>query len=281
MAKSETQTFLAFIMVGILCIGFVGVWYVDAYYEQQEPTEILWVSDSSSDTDLGYTLENPPFATWDYVHTGQIVGWTGSPYTFETYNRTGVYIGNNTWSYSANETTGNYHNQARWYFDMPNIENWIITDVNVSFSTNGDSDLEFVMGFDYPIDYNVDYDAPYKRGTAIDHVYSFSPTNDHYFRNVSVPLETALDINNNVNNIPNVNPMYVFSLIDADDDGLSAFAFTISITIHGYKVDATSMIDQISIIIGASVGINIVAIIYLTDKYDIGGYVRDIPKRRK
>lgn len=280
MVKSQTQTFLAFVMIGILLIGFVGVYYVDAYYETNGDAVVLWESDSDAETNVGYTLTNTPYLTWDYAHTGQMVGWTGSPYVFETYNRTAVYTGNNTWTYSANETDGNYHNNARWIFEIPNIENWVIDSVNVSFSTNGDTDLQFSMAVNYPINYDVDYDRTEPRGTLIDAVYSFTPTDNYYFRNVSVPLATALDINNNVNNIEGVNPVFEFSM-NGGNDGLSAWAFSISIVINGYRIDTTSMIDQISIVIGISVCLNVIAIVYLTDEIDLGGYTKDIKKVRK
>lgn len=278
--KSNTQTFLAFIFAAILSIGFIGVYYVDAYYESNGTSVILWQTDSDANPNRKIVYVNSPYEQADYYGTVQIEGETGIPYIFNVYNRTAVYTGNNTWTYAANETGGNYRNRAMYVFDLPNTENWIIKSVNYSFSTNGDSDLAFGLSIDYPISNKIDYESTYKKGTILDTVFSFTPIDNHYYRNLTVPLATSLDIVDNSVNIPNNSPVLTFYIDDVDADGLSAWAFTIDIEINGYPLDATSMNDQINLVIGGSAILNIIAVFFLTDEIDIGGFKKDLKKRR-
>lgn len=283
MAKSSINaTMLTALFLAIMLAGFGAVAYVSYDYDLARESELVYTTNTDiSPNGQYYDLVNAPFTTWDYVSTGQLSAFTGSPYQFYTYNRTAVYSGNDTWTYSSNETLGNYHNNARWLFPIENIDNWIIHSVNLSFSTPSDTDLEFVYAINYPIDNIVDYEATYKRGVAFEHIYSFSPTDNHYYRNYSVPLSTALEILDVSKELKDLaSPVFEFSLVDKDKDGMSAFAFSMSIQIYGEKINTWSISDTLTMVIVGSGIVNVSIAVLMLDSVDIGGYVRDLPKKR-
>lgn len=281
--SSSNATMLTALFLAIMLAGFGAVAYVSYDYDMAKETELLYTTDSSHNpTGEYYELVNAPFLTWDYIATGQNSAFTGSPYQFYTYNRTAVYSGNDTWTYSSNETTGNFHNQARWLFPIENIENWVISSVNLSFSVPSDTDLEFAYSITYPINNQIIYDDEYKSAVGFETIYSFTPTDNHYYRNYSVPLTKALEILDSTRELDGIaTPIFEFALTDKNNDGLGAFAFSMSVQIYGEKIDTWSISDTLAVVIAGSGIVNVSIAVLMLDSVDIGGYVRDLPKRSK
>jgi len=283
--NSAKQTVLAFIFAGTILMGFVGVYYVDNY-TGPEPT-ILWESDSAAVSEgVGFATLNMPYTTFEGIWTGQSVTYPTTPsFTFENYNRTTVYLGNNTWSMASNHSAASNDAYTHWCFEIPELENWIIDGINISFSTPaGETNLEFGTTIYYPVDGSIDRDLTYNNGIQIDRVYSFTPTDNFYVRNLTVPLYTALEVQDaSLQEIDEVkvSPILVFTLLEiTDNDGINAYASTIKITITGEPISGWSQANMISLIIGASIVANVIVGVFLTDDYDVGGKVKDLRNRR-
>lgn len=272
MPKSPSQTFLAFILAGILSLGFVGVWYVDTYTNGNEIPETLY----STDSDVifsNFTLSDFPYSTWDYLITGRYVK-SGSD--FLIYEKTPVYSGNDTWLINSNYSANGQ--MVQYVFNVPNLENWLITSINFTTSIPTDSDLRIAMGFIHEDDSDISYDNQITNLLYNSNEVE-SETGSTFTKNLAIPLNTALDINSHANNRP-IHTMQ-FQMLDDDLDGGLDFAFSLTLQIKGTRIDATSTIDQINYVVGASVGINLIAIVYLTDQFDVGGYTKALKKGRK
>lgn len=280
------QTILAFVFVAVLMLGYTGVWYVDSYHQPTTEPSVIWETDS--DVVFGqYTKENIGYSTWVDTQTSQNVGFnTQIPFSFYSYNRTAVYQGNNSYAVSFNTTTTSYACNNIIVMELPNADEFIITSINYSFTYSGESDIILSSGVSYTdgitniMDYAVS--PPNLRNTNI--FADYEPADIEfvdgvwYNRTIDVPLVKGLEISDNA---VGKNTFIELGFADSVGDGIAGHVCNFKIEITGENVSTYSKGNIVDLIVGISIIANIFVIIYLTDEIDIGGYVKDIRKRRK
>lgn len=262
----QTAVFMTAIFTVLMLTGFVGVYAVDYEWKQNYPSERLFITDGDTQfVTIDYDPDSYPDPYYPDLQTCQRELLSGTPMQ---YNRTAVYTGNNTYSIAVNETSGS-SNSALMVMEIPNVENWIMSDIWINMSKNTDPDITLSATLIY-------YDDIHIYTNPSDQIYLNyavgSTTGTDYETHLSIPLATALSINNNANQFDNVALMVIFK--DKDNDGLSAFAWEMTLTIDGQKTSDMSIADTVSWVLGGSVVINIIAIAYMTDGLDI------IPKKK-
>lgn len=244
----------------LMLAGFIGVYAVDYEWQNNYPNEELFITDGDAsfvvvEHGIGY-----PDPYYYDLQTSQRVFKDSVPMQ---YNRTAIWDGNTTYSMAVNETDG-ASNSAIFVIDMPNVQNWVISEVWVNMSKNADPDLTLQIAI-YSFDSVHDYTDPVNN---IFTSYSVGGVAGlEYSTGISVPLATALTVNNDANE--HTDNVMVISLQDKDHDGLSAFAWDMEITIKGQKTSEMSISDTVAWVIGGSCVLNIVAILYMTDGIDI------------
>lgn len=283
--SSPMQTFMAFIFIAIICIGFVGVAYVENLYNTEKKTELLWVSDSSME------FFNKPYGG-DLVfadiwfHNSCIRVKDASTY-YQT-NLTSVYMGNNTWVSSVPNsptiiTSGSRHAIMR--FSMPNMANWLIQKININTTLNGDSDNKFSYGFDHtkPNVIEGKLSDPIYSGDAIGLTLRNANVGSltEYESDHTLNLLQSLEIYQDANDLIYTDDCFYMSVQDVDLLYLTNWIWEYSIEIYGEKINNISIIDNLSIVIGISIAVNVIAIVYMSDKIDLGGFVKHLPKRKR
>lgn len=277
---SQTQTVLATVFMVSMLLGFVAVAYIDYEYQNNGDITLLWESDSSTEFS-SYNHVNMESDWFDYSCNGQFVAFEPMPYSYCEYNRTAVYSGNNTWTYSCNETFGDYRNYNTWVISLPNLKSWIITDMNITVSTPGDSGLELDFSIIYPIANELDRDRTDRLTTRLylDYSLTTDPTETY---NYDVPLNKALEIFDSCNSNENIEPVLSLSTYDITPwGGISEYAYSISVEIYGEQVSGWSLSDSTFTALAGATCLNVVIVIYMTDEIDVGGYVKNIQKRRR
>lgn len=270
--KNGTQTFLAFIFAIVLSIGFIGVWYVEAYYDLNGDWDLLFETDSETEFPIIEYGESYPTVYYPSLRNSQRE-LRGSDYL--QYNRTAVYSGNNTYSMAVNSTDGN-RNTVAYLIEIPNANRWTISNLIINMTRNTDTDINFEISFIHwntvleDDDLETDIYLSYGIGSA---------TGEDYNLNRSIPLESAIELYDNANAYSNT-ALYI-TYADQDFDGLTGFAWEMKVTIYGEQLTGWSKLDSVNLAIGFADGILIVACVFLTDAIDVGGFVRDLPKRKR
>lgn len=263
--KNEKQAVLSTIFILVLIGGFVGVWYVDAYYEDGNST-LLFESDSNTEFGSYNFVGNPTY--FPSLKTCQRISTN-----YLQYNRTPAYIGNNTYLISLNDTNANF-NSGYIVIDMPNLDSWIIDKIIVNSTENDDPSYRFISSFiSSPLPaWNLDKNV----GVSVIDFYG-AGGNNWINTTETVSLTEGLEIYQNAQGTQSILAIQFY------DDGAdwNGFAWEFHIEIYGEKITGWSKLDATNLVIASCGTINIIVGIFMTDQIDVGGYVKDLQKRRK
>lgn len=258
--------------------GFYLVSFVNASFENGTSETVVFQSNSAVDF-AEIEREEAPAWAYDYMVSGYYLV-VGS--TMENYTKTPVYLGNNTWTMSINGTDETVDNFAQYMIEIPNLDEFLITEITINQSVNTDSDLEqnvviycsdgeyitygqhsdHIVGTPYSLK---DIDAIEEDGWA------------NYTETVS--LADALNVYDSATNGKHY---YLgIRMYDKLDDGMEEFAWNIEIEIKGKQIAQYNIVQQMEFVAGLYFVILLGTFVITNDEIDIGGYVNDIPDRKK
>lgn len=276
--KGSEQAFLGVFLALILSLAFVGAAYVDNYMNGQN-TVLLWDTDDT--TEFGsFEQINTPSSTYDFVATGQNAKF-GSVWL--SWNRTAVYLGNETWACSFNTTEGPNGNINVIVLEIPDLENMIIDNIVYNITTNGEPDNVIISTFGLvdsatnimdhdngPVEIINFIDGAPPDPLYIDGIW--------YNRTVDMDLQDSIGLYQALNNGKKGYLMIFYGEDPAAGD-FDGWACKFKVEVYGERVTGWSKVDTVNLVIGLSIMCNVIAAIYIQDQYDVGGYVKDIKKR--
>ncbi len=263
------QTMLAAIFMVVMLLGFGSIAYISKSYTVNGEYEALYITDS--DTEFG-AIEYPSTNAYPSLNTCQR-GSIGAE-RFQ-HNRTPVYQGNNSWVISIN-STGYISNTGLFVINLPNTENWIIKNIVVNMTKNTDADIRVYGKL-----------TSYSTNLVSEQIYNifYDDTSAHtvvgttYNKNISIPLNTAINIQNNANNKKNT--ILELAYDDTLDDGIGAFAWELKIEVFGERIADWSINDTIFGALAGATALNILCAVYMTDAIDVGGFSKALKSKRR
>lgn len=278
--NSGKQKALAFIFAIVMVLGFAVIWATAEYYESSNERELLFVSDSNTEFINSTISSDYTYYESTYIETHARTFKSG---LVNHTSLTPAYLGNNTWGMTCPEYNDIPYVSVDYYvqMDLPNLDSWIVTDFVYNFSLDETADYDggyTFLHFDSPFPATIYGSA--STPTAETHIatyYDFSGVDEH---NVSVSLEKALKIYDNSQG-KEYTSLEIGFVADDPTTALDGFAYTFSVKIYGYKQTTTTLETVLTWGLAGTTILNVVVIIFMTDTYDIGGFVRDIPKRRR
>lgn len=275
------QSFLALVFAGILLINFGLVGLIAYEYEadgQSDETVVFQTDVETTYPEYQFGLATGHPDLWTKRTSEKVAGTLGVHSTYEQYNYTPAFLGNDTWAISI--PTRSYAPDVDFHrvdvvMDLPNLDNFIITHVDINLSLPGDADQYVTWAIAYteipivsnPADISIlELETPYNNEVE-------------YIGDVDVPLTESVKIWDGAqqNNIY----MFIIEIGDTTGDGMTGWAFTWSVTITGRKVTGWTINDSLSVALGVGVVMNVLAVAYMSDELDIGGYVKDIRQRQR
>ena len=271
--NSGNDKILTVAFVIAILIGFYMVSLVSASFESAEGNITLFKSDSSTNF---IKLEREGYITPYWANMSSSVNLEEGG-NFYTYDKTPVYLGNDTWSMSCNDTLTGQRGFYYYVIELPNMENWLISEVIINQTTNADSDLRFDVRIISAETLNT-----FVNGQPVNHILTDnSAGGSSLFMNetIDIDLATSLDIYDNA--INGVQNYIVIAQDDISDDGLTGFAWNIEIEIIGQNQATYNIIQQLNLVMGIANTINICVIVFMTDEIDLGGFVNDIPNKKR
>lgn len=275
--NTVTDKVLTIVFVLSMILGFYLVHIVSASYEQIDENEVLFRSDSSTHfpqidiVDIG-------FNSWEYWATGYYFK-TDTP-NYNNFTKSPVYLGNNTWSYSVNGSTESSVQFALYVIELPNLDKWIINEMNINQTVNTDSDLTISWSITSLAKANeLVYSESGIRTTGLYNDVSAGGSSIYYNVSEDIPLSTALNIHDKAQD--SIQHYLLIQVYDTNQDGLGAFAWNIDMSIEGKPIDNYNLVQQLELGLGVASVINIMVIIYMTDSIDLGGTFNDIPDKKR
>lgn len=273
MVKKKNGTgnkILTIVFVFSIVIGFYLVSVVNGNYTDKRDIELLYQSDSTTEF---LTLTANPLINYNLMTTG-IYDIVPDPYI-----KLPVYLGNETWSMSVNDTSYSY-GYAMFVVALPNLDSWIIDNMVFNITKGAPSDESFAVWIVNSktigiLNGNTDIQLKIFEDNV-----AFALADGYYNRTIDLTLNEALEIHDLTNN--GVQPYMLIRVRDqVSPAGLEAFAFTFKMTMEGRKVDTYNIIQQLEVALFLSTSLNILCIVYMTDEIDIGGYINDIPDNKR
>lgn len=263
---------LAIVFMLTIITGFYAVHYVADNYENGSDSTLVFTSDSGINfptiEKLAYPYETPDnFTTALELHDG-------IPYF--SYPKTPVYLGSETWSISINSTSASKDGSAFYVIELPNLENYLIDEITINQTKNNDADLKCGVSI---ISVN---DDTFTFGDPISQIFSTNSagsSSDYYNLSLDLSLGEALDVYDLAQG--KERHFIRVNLADQLDDGMSAWAWEIEITITGKQIAQYNLPQQISMALLGSIILNVIVMVYMTDSVDWGGYVNDIPDKKR
>lgn len=275
MTKNKSiDKILAVVFTMAMLSTFIFAYLVQAGFENDTEEIILYASDSSASFP-SLTLDKTPI-TYGYHSSGyyQHIGAT-----YFNYSKTPVYSGNDTWAMAINGSTLTTSQFGMYVFDIPNLEDWVITEITINQTKNQDTDLYEDWAFNFLAVDGVIGDDDVGQYVFINN--GAGNTNTYANRTVLIPLSEALEIRENAGK----HSQSVFSIIhkDKNSDGLSGWAWEMEIEIKGKKIATYDVSNYLMISVIAGNVIMFTVFVFMSDDIDIGGKRNDIPdkKRRK
>lgn len=265
-----TQRALAFVFAMAIIVSFALVYWVDYEYKSEVDNEVLFTTDSATDfLTLDYTR-----ADYYDVRTSGVYEKLGA--NWYNYSKNPVFLGNNTWSMSVNETTSTVEAFAWYVIELPNLDKWAINDITVNLTKNTDSDLTFSL-----------FIGTLPTAGVIDNANSYSDiqiyqdttmgaiSGIYYNKTVTLDLATALNVYDNAK----ANNQYhiVVKVNDKDADGLSAYSFKLNMEITGKRITNFDVEESLSIVLAIDVIMLTVVFAFMDDDIDFGPTTKDLP----
>lgn len=265
------QKLLAFVFAFVMVIGFALVYYVEAEFNDDTEDIVLF----SSDTNANFlTITETSSSVWDERTTG-LYSVIGSSYF--TYDKSPVYIGNDTWTISSNVTTDSSFIQ--YMMELPDMDNWIMKNITLNITIPDDTDLTLFVYVYSGISENVVSATDGETQVFLDYGLS-APTNEYYNRTIDLSLAESVDLYDKAQS--GVQHYIGIIIKDANLDGFdNAFSFNMRCEIVGENVETFSLNDTIVMVLIISVSMKLVTMLYMTDSIDIGGMFNDIPDKRR
>ena len=280
MSKSNVQQqVLALVFALSLLLGFGLIAVTAEYYEYSNTKELLFISDSNTEFITTSVSDNYIYSDESAIDT-HARSLKGVDVTFISLNPT--YLGNNTWAISV-PTFDNppyVFCDAYYQMNLPNMERWMLTDVFMNWTvgtqvyTTGTTILHFNEPF------------PLTNGGSASDKTAETPLFINYgltnpiTTNYQVPLSKALKINQDCQNKQYTSlecAVFIPSLIVPWE----GFAWTFTVEIFGYKQTANSLTGLLILSLSIGTISNIAVMIFMTDRVDLFGYKRDIPRKRR
>ena len=270
--KAVKQSMLTALFLAVMLAGFGAIAYVEYDYAQTTQPIQLFVSDDNTvfpvipaytDYNGWYSLRNAQYerTNFDGLQT----------------NKTAVYAGNNTYVMSIDIMNTLFYKYATYVIELPELDNWLITSINLTTTLNIDTDLRSEI---YIHHHTGDYDRTNPSHKTIVYQNNGEGGAETYKeKDIAVPLSKAVEVYDGCQN-QDVKALE-FMLYDKDQNGFGAFSWEFSIEIHGEILSGWSSHDTVVAILVISGTANILIALVMTDGLDIGGYVRNLPKRRK
>lgn len=276
--STGTQILLTFVMTVVLLSGFGLVFAVDYYYTNLNgTTDEIELFTTDSNTEYPVTDYIPTFVGNRYFdsQTGQRMG-KGSDWI--QFNRTPAYLGNDTWSASINNTVA--MEPYGWqYFSIQNslfdVDTWVLTKITVNLTLNADTDLRVATSLDCLNTFSDPADTT--QGNILFHDTTVSGVT-YYNKTYTIPLSVALTIFDTAQE--RTDYLLFCNIYDKDADGLTAWACQWKITLHGRIVSGWNEQTSVSVALLGAISMNVIVGIYALDQFDIGGAVRDLPRRK-
>lgn len=262
---------LTVIFVIAILTGFYLVSLVDANFENEKDNVLLYESDSSANF---LTLDSSLVNEWGLTTTG-VYESLGSEY--QTYAKIPVYLGNNSWTFSVNETidTSSF---AYYVIELPNMDDWLIT--NITYSMNKQSALEmelFVRIFSLETPNVI---IATDKGIEVLHSPTFGSVAEWKNNTIDINLATALEIHDIAQDGTQYYLLYVIR-DTGGTSGLDSMSWDMSTVITGKQIATYNIVQQMELVLVIAIIFNVVVIIFMTDEIDIGGFVNDIPDKKR
>lgn len=276
--QAINQIWLSFIFMVVILGNFFTVAGITYFYESNGKSDIipLYESDSNSEfAHVNYGLSypiNPDKDAFSNYTSGYFHTETIPPHYRFSYEKNPAYTGNNTWGIAINTTTGALSNAlARIVFDIPDCKNWIITDIDINTTLSSDIDnrlLVAITNFKNPTEITEHL------GTGLYNVVQ--PAITSLDLHIDVTTVKALKIHSDSQERPHNSLDIVIS--DDSSDGMTGFAFQISVIISGYQAGGWDL--ETSLLISTTLWniLIILVIIYSLDMFDLGGFVKTLKK---
>lgn len=265
---------LTVIFVVSILLGFYLVSVVNTSFENVNDTVVLFKTDSTTEfIDADYI--NPPvFATWDGIYNAYHLNVGGS---FYNYTKSPVYLGNDTWTMSINGSAHSETQFGQYVIALPNMDDWIISDITINQTINTDTDLTSEWGIYSSATLNkYNYNI---LGEIVFDDDSIGALTDYHNETLSLDLSTALNVQDKASD--GIQHYLVIRSIDKDSDGLGAWAWNIEVVIEGKQIATYNIQQNLNLALGIAITINVCVIVFMTDEIDIGGFVNDIPDKKR
>lgn len=282
--SSSKDIFLAILlMVGMLS-GFGLVYAVDLYQDTNGNSVELWTTDSNLNHPA-YNVLHAPSGEWDvdYIQNSFNI-WSTGVYSYQ-YNKTAVYLGNDTWTMTANGTAITSGSSLNYVAELPNIQSWLIKNITYKLRIDTpDNDIRIDTGVFFTeadiYDSNLAQAERYQR-IYTDQTIAFQTLYpDHWYNfTVTPPLYETLNIHDLAQEKDE--GALVIVIYDSNFDGFSVLTLTLEITIHGEQISEWSTLDSIKWSLGGATVLGFGFAILATDQFDIGGFIKDLPSRQK
>lgn len=275
------QKVLALIFAMTMVSGFAIVWATAQYYDSNNVSTQLFISDS--DTEYGNTLVTDNFNHFPKGNvTSRQLGQIGVFWNETLW--TPAYLGNNTWGVSVEEFAVAEYADAQFQFimEMPQIDNWIIEYVLVNMTAPAEANKMVSNVFHYDAPYSVIPTGGTTDLTQFTEIYR-DLTGDIGTSDVNMTVSLAESLRiydftqETTSNFFNI----VITLDDALTDGLDGFSWTWTVEIWGHAQTTTTLETILTWGLSGAIILNIFVIVYMTDAVDMGGFIRDIPKKAK
>jgi len=272
MSKGMTgkQTMLGAVFMVTMLLGFVAVAYIDYEFQNNGEPVLLYTTDSNTKFVI-FEYDNEPVDYYPDLRTCQRI----APNHLQ-YNRTPVYEGGDSWVLGLNDTTEDF-NTAVIVIELPDLHHWIINELVFNVTENNDDSYKFITQF---IHNTPTTEGVWDLDTAISTTVR---TNWHtggqtWFNGTdTIALNDGIGIYNDANN-NNVSLLF----IQFYDDGgnWDGWALHFKYEIWGVQVSGWNLNDSVFAALIASIILNVIVIVYMTDGFDMGKVTR-VLKRRK
>ena len=282
---NKSQALYALFFVGIIVTGFLGVAYVSYAFETEDQMELLYITDATSEfTNVPYAESLVYSNSWFYNSCQRI---SATPGVYAQYNKTMVYLGNNTYTTAVINIASNPAMTSNYLItalSVPELPNWLVKKVIINTTLPGDTDQLYGLSFnthDNPHAARAGdllYSSDLSGNTAVSS-HAFTPGATSALYEDVLSLTTSLDIYDKAQE----KDLHTLSFVIGDSaiNGMSAFDLNVTIEIWGVNVAAWSAQDSILAVLSASTVLNVIAGTYALDRVDIGGYVKTLRKPRR
>lgn len=265
--NSSNDKILTVALVMVILFNFYIVSVVSASFETERESLVLFETNSATE-----------FLTLDAIEgSGETIFTTGLYDGIGEYAKTPVYTGNNTWAYSVNGTDEPYA-YAYYVMKIPNLDDWIIENISIETTVSPEAGLnvwEYIVSGKVAGEQTVDDGQT----TLISTFYDGSGSGQYFNNTFLLSLGQALDIHDKASD--GVQHYLVIRVIDNSADGLTAWTNTLKVEIVGSMMESYDIVQQLSLAMGICLTLNVGVLLLMNDRIDIGGYINDIPDKKR